>query len=150
MDLGSSGYQVGLRGNKVQSIKKVVFTMSISHSGGCLCGAIRYEITGEPAFTIQCYCRDCQRISGAGHLPLYVVPRTDFGVSGPVKTHQRKSETNHDLELSFCGVCASPICNTNSKLPDRVFVMAGSLHEPSLFSNQQKIYEGSRQPWDNS
>lgn len=119
-------------------------------TGSCLCGATRYEITAEPAFTIQCYCRDCQRISGAGNLPLYVVARDAFTVTGPVKTHSRKSETGNDLELIFCGECASPICNINSKLPERVFVMAGSLDDPSLFSTEQKIYEASRQPWDKS
>lgn len=124
--------------------------MSLPHTGGCLCGRTRYEITGEPAFTIQCYCRDCQRISGAGNLPLYVVPRDCFSVTGPVKTHSRKSETGNDLELTFCGNCASPICNINSKLPDKAFVMAGSLDDPALFSTETKIYEASRQPWDKS
>ena len=35
-------------------------------SGGCACGAIRYEFVGEPAAAINCHCRDCQRASGAG------------------------------------------------------------------------------------
>ncbi|HVZ30495.1 MAG TPA: GFA family protein, partial [Asticcacaulis sp.] len=36
-------------------------------TGGCACGAVRYEIAGEPVFSNHCQCRDCQRKSGTGH-----------------------------------------------------------------------------------
>ena len=36
-------------------------------SGGCACGAIRYEIPSEPVSQLHCQCRDCQRMSGTGH-----------------------------------------------------------------------------------
>src|SRR5688572_30210881 len=38
--------------------------MSDVYAGGCACGAIRYEISGEPLFQNHCQCRDCQRKSG--------------------------------------------------------------------------------------
>ena len=41
--------------------------MSEAYTGGCACGAIRYEISGEPIFMNDCQCRDCQRTSGTGH-----------------------------------------------------------------------------------
>ena len=41
--------------------------MSEAYTGGCGCGAIRYEITGEPIVQNDCQCRDCQRKSGTGH-----------------------------------------------------------------------------------
>ena len=43
--------------------------MPNSRTGGYLCGAIRYEAVGEPVFTLRCHCRDCQRQSGAAHVP---------------------------------------------------------------------------------
>ena len=124
--------------------------MSTIQSGGCLCGATRYTISGEAEFTLQCYCRDCQQISGSGNLPLYVVKQVDFSVSGNVREHWRKSDSGNDLTLRFCGDCGSPICNVNSKLPDKVFIIAGSLDDPSIFTTETKIYEASRQPWDKS
>ena len=36
-------------------------------TGGCLCGAVRYEVSAEPIFTNDCQCHDCQRTSGTGH-----------------------------------------------------------------------------------
>ena len=41
--------------------------MSEAYTGGCACGAIRYEISGEPMVMNDCQCRDCQRKSGTGH-----------------------------------------------------------------------------------
>lgn len=124
--------------------------MSSNQSGGCLCGATRYAISGKSEFTLQCYCRDCQQISGSGNLPLYVVKRAEFEITGRVKEHRRKSDSGNDLTLNFCGDCGSPICNMNSRLPDKVFVIAGSLDDPSIFKVETKIYEASRQPWDES
>ena len=40
--------------------------MSKPYMGGCACGAIRYQISGEPVFMNDCQCRDCQRRSGTG------------------------------------------------------------------------------------
>ena len=34
------------------------------HTGGCLCGAVRYEATGEPSMAGYCFCEDCQKASG--------------------------------------------------------------------------------------
>ncbi len=41
--------------------------MSEAYTGGCACGAIRYEIAAEPVFMNDCQCRDCQHKSGTGH-----------------------------------------------------------------------------------
>jgi hypothetical protein len=41
--------------------------MSETYTGGCACGAIRYEISAEPVVMNDCQCRQCQRESGTGH-----------------------------------------------------------------------------------
>jgi len=41
--------------------------MSTPYTGGCACGAIRYEITADPIFMNDCQCRHCQSTSGTGH-----------------------------------------------------------------------------------
>ena len=39
------------------------------YSGGCLCGAVRYEAQGEPLYAGHCYCEDCRKASGGGFIP---------------------------------------------------------------------------------
>ena len=41
--------------------------MARLHTGGCACGALRYEIDAEPIFQNHCQCLDCQKRSGTGH-----------------------------------------------------------------------------------
>jgi hypothetical protein len=38
--------------------------MKIPFSGGCVCGAVRYECSAEPIMMFKCHCSDCQRLTG--------------------------------------------------------------------------------------
>ena len=47
-------------------------------SGGCLCGAVRFEARPGLEFQLQCYkcyCTDCRKSSGSGHSALLGMPR---------------------------------------------------------------------------
>lgn len=122
--------------------------MSDPIQGGCLCGATRYSFGGGPKFAIQCYCRDCQHVSGGGHLHQFAVVRDRFETSGALKIHNRTSDSGNALEVAFCGECGSPIFKSTALAPDIVLVMAGSLDEPASFEPGKKVHEASRQPWD--
>jgi Glutathione-dependent formaldehyde-activating enzyme len=52
--------------------------MKISFTGGCSCGAVRYECTAEPIMMLKCHCRDCQQVSGGGFVPAVLVPAESF------------------------------------------------------------------------
>ena len=56
--------------------------MNQAYTGGCACGAIRYEIAAEPIFENHCQCRDCQRKSGTGHGSYLTFPRGGVKHSG--------------------------------------------------------------------
>ena len=123
--------------------------MSAPRTGGCLCGKVRYE-AGETAFAIQCYCRDCQHISGGGNAPQFAVTRDTATTSGPLRTYQIKANSGYDVEFGFCGECGSPIYKTTTRSPDLIFLFAGSLDDPTRFDGGMKVYEDRRQPWDHS
>ena len=50
-------------------------------TGGCQCGAIRYEVIGEPRQVVVCHCTDCQRQSGSAFGMTMVVDEVDFRVT---------------------------------------------------------------------
>ncbi len=47
--------------------------MTRPQTGGCLCGAIRYEITGPPLVAYPCHCTACQRLTGSAFSSAVVV-----------------------------------------------------------------------------
>ena len=117
-------------------------------SGGCLCARVRYETDAEPAWTAICYCRDCQRASGSGYMPVMGVRRADMRISGETKAFevaaQRGPSTRH-----FCPTCGSLIFGGVEGPADQTMsVYVGTLDDPSGWSPQIAIFTRSRQPWD--
>jgi hypothetical protein len=56
--------------------------MSTSFSGGCACGAIRYEGTSAPLISWRCHCRDCQQASGSAYCPVIYLPQVALTITG--------------------------------------------------------------------
>ena len=52
--------------------------MAKSYTGGCACGAIRYECTAEPIVILKCHCRDCQHITGGRFAAAVLLPAEAF------------------------------------------------------------------------
>ncbi len=48
--------------------------------GGCRCGAIRYRVTGMPAFTFACHCTDCRQLTASAFSIGLAVPEDGFAV----------------------------------------------------------------------
>lgn len=122
--------------------------LSGTHSGGCLCGASRFQFTGAPKFAIQCFCRDCQHVSGGGHLPQMAVDRAALTQTGPIKTYAATAVSGNTLGFHFCADCGSPLLKTTTRAPDLVFVYPGALDDPALYEPGRDVFETSRQPWD--
>src|SRR5688572_18587266 len=123
--------------------------MAKSYTGGCACGAIRYETSSEPIFENHCQCQDCQRRSGTGHGSYLTfankrtanfegkAARCDVvGDSGNVKTH------------AFCPACGSPVYLTYPAMPDVFTVHAASLDDPARFKPQAVTYAMRGYAWD--
>jgi hypothetical protein len=122
--------------------------MQLPITGGCACGAVRYECVVEPIMAVNCHCRDCQRASGSGYAPGTWFPADAFRITkGQVKYHDIKVETGNTVSRGFCVDCGSPLIAKNSSAP-LVIVRAGSLDDPSLHRPQIDIWVASAHPWD--
>ncbi len=84
--------------------------MAATRTGGCLCGAVRYESAGEPVFSLQCHCRDCQRSSGTAYIAAIRVPASGFRITqGAPKRYVAKADSGNEITRVFCGDCGSPL-----------------------------------------
>jgi len=120
-----------------------------TRSGGCLCGAVRYESSGEPQFSLQCHCRDCQRASGAPHVAAVRVASADFRiVQGTPKRYVASADSGNTITRVFCGDCGTPLYVQVSTRPDIVGVRVCTFDDPSWFRPEANIFVKSAQPWD--
>jgi hypothetical protein len=119
-----------------------------SYSGGCTCGAIRYEITAEPVRSFQCQCRDCQRDTGGGHASVMVFPRAAMQISGDVVENPRTADSGAEIRKGFCGHCGSPLYNKPQSVPDMIGVHVGTLDDPSGFEPEIVVFASRGHSWD--
>ena len=118
------------------------------YTGGCTCGAVRYEITAEPVRGFQCQCRDCQRDTGAGHASVAVFPRAAMRVTGEPVEHLRTADSGAQKRKGFCGNCGSLLYNKPQSVPDMIGVYVGSLDDPSGFKPEIVMYASHGHGWD--
>jgi hypothetical protein len=117
-------------------------------SGGCACGAIRYETDAEPVLMLNCHCRDCQQASGSAYAALVVVPKASLKLTGTPRYREVMGTSGHPVGRGFCAECGSPLALKMDWLPDLFALQAGSLDDPSRFKPAMDIYTASAQPWD--
>ncbi|MBS4047413.1 MAG: GFA family protein [Alphaproteobacteria bacterium] len=123
--------------------------MTKPYTGGCACGAIRYEIAGEPVFSNHCQCRQCQRKSGTGHGSyLSFVGRKDMQLSGRATQWDMTADSGKVKTRSFCPVCGSPVYQTYPAMPDVITIHAASLDEPARFAPQAVTFASRGYDWD--
>ncbi|HEY1749762.1 MAG TPA: GFA family protein [Caulobacteraceae bacterium] len=118
-------------------------------SGGCLCGAVRYEADAEPAWTAVCYCRDCQRSSGSGYVPVMGVLRGAMQVSGELRAFTVTAAGGGPATRHFCPACGSTVLGGLEGPPDDTMsIYCGTLDDPSLFKPAVAIFTRNRLPWE--
>jgi hypothetical protein len=117
-------------------------------SGGCLCGDVRYEARGEPAHTMLCHCKVCQKTSGSALSTVALFPKTHVKLlSGTLSSYPYQSDSDNTLEINFCPRCGSPVMLTMSHMPDLISIKAGSFDDTSWYKPTVNIWTDSRQPW---
>lgn len=122
--------------------------MKVVFSGGCLCGAVHYESTGEPAIAGHCYCEDCRRTSGTGHSSVLAVPKDTFRVNGETRAYRKDADSGNTVTRNFCPNCGSLIFASNSGFPDMSFLKAGTLDDPEIFKPQFIVFASRAASWD--
>jgi len=122
--------------------------MTVSHAGGCLCGAIRYNVNAPVTALRACHCTHCQMTSGSGASVNAVVQSKDFVLTkGAPKRYSDKADSGRTLQRFFCGDCGSPIYSQRDSTPERVVVRAGTFDDSSGMKIATHIWTKSARPW---
>ncbi len=122
--------------------------MAQGFSGGCLCGAVRFESTADPAAVGHCHCVDCRKSSGTGHCTHVVIPEDAFSVAGEVRFYDRPADSGNNVSRGFCPNCGSPVYSRNSGMAGFVFPRASVLDDPDAVTPQMIVYTSRAPSWD--
>lgn len=119
----------------------------MSITGGCYCGELRYESTGDVQLQMQCHCRECQYITGGNPNVIVALPKDGFSFTkGEPKAFER-SDLERPVSRMFCGNCGTAIGTMTPARPDSVMVKVGTLDDPSQFKPQAAIFTVDKQPY---
>ena len=116
--------------------------MKTSLKGGCACGAVRYEIRDAPTFSLICQCRQCQRITGAGHAAQFAALSESLSVRGEIRYYELHADSGNTVSSGFCPVCGCPILKKSTGFPQNVFIHAATLDDPGVSS--RKCWSGTQ------
>src|SRR5208282_4119948 len=141
----------GMKETEVESISAQVREMQVidTHSGGCLCGEVRYVVSGHPAFGLVCHCRFCQRrLAGAFAVIAYFDERLVEFVQGTLTEYEHRSdESGRWLRMAFCGNCGTTVSHTAEVRPAMRAIEAGTFDDPDWFVIDRHSWVQSKRPW---
>jgi hypothetical protein len=116
----------------------------IVSEGGCLCGAVRYRITGAPRSSSICFCRSCRLASGAPAVAWFVVAMNQYVLLGGQLVAFRSSP---EVVRSSCARCGTPVAYQHVDDPDSIELTTATLDEPQRFPPTHEIWHSQKVAW---
>ena len=117
-------------------------------TGGCQCGAIRYEFNGEPIQQVACHCIDCQHQSGSAFGRTVVVHADDFRITkGEPKFYQSISSVARKKLGAVCSDCGNRIYHQPEWRQGRISVRPGTLDDTTWLKPPVHLWTKSKQDW---
>jgi len=115
-------------------------------SGACLCGAVRFELTGPTMFCAHCHCSMCRRAHGAGYVTWVGVLKDGLRIVTGADRLVRYRSSDHGTR-DFCGTCGSSLFCESTHHPERVDVVLANLEGEIDRPPQLHVYYDDRAPW---
>ena len=113
-------------------------------TGGCLCGAVRYRVSGPPKALSHCHCTSCRRAAGAPSLAWAIFPEANVEMlSGEVT----EFESSPGVTRGFCARCGTSLTYARANRPGLFDVTTASLDDPEAFAPLKEIWTEERLSW---
>jgi len=117
----------------------------MSADGGCLCGALRYRVTGEPVAATLCHCESCRRASGGTNVAWAVFEKDAFEwLSG----EPREYSSSSGIYWRFCAACGSLVGYRRDTRPGHIDITTGTLDQPGAYPPDVEIWVGEKIEWE--
>jgi hypothetical protein len=114
------------------------------YAGGCLCGAVRYQLTGAVGNPCFCHCASCRRASGAPMVPWGTFARDRVRI-----THGTLSEFRSSPQVwrGFCARCGTSLTYRHAARAAEIDVTLATLDDPTAIAPLMHVWVAERLPW---
>ena len=119
--------------------------MSTAAEGGCLCGAVRYRVEGDPVAATLCHCASCRRAGGGPTLAWAVFDRERVvWLAGEPQEY----ESSPGKFWNFCARCGSLVGYCRASRPEHYDITIATLDNPDAFPPTVEIWTGEKVGWE--
>jgi hypothetical protein len=116
-------------------------------TGGCLCKAVRYQISAPPITSRVCWCRVCQSIGAGGGTVNVCFPRDATQIEGVLRDYVSIADSGNVMHRQFCPLCGVHLFSEAEVRPHLIFVRAGSLDDPEIGKPVATIWVSQAPSW---
>ena len=117
-------------------------------AGGCLCGALRYEVHEDPLSAVFCHCRGCQLAHASPAAPLALIPPGGISIlQGVPQRHDMVADSGAANFREFCGACGSHLFSGGAAYPEFRSVKIATLDEPAAIEPVAHVWVKRRVSW---
>jgi hypothetical protein len=120
-------------------VRTIDFMDAVVRTGGCLCGAVRYSVRGEPVHVVRCHCADCRKESGSAFTVYAHWPIEAFELTGDICSYDGRG---------FCPRCGSRLLDTKDPGDSLIEIRIGTLDDaPFDLKPEAEIWVRRREVW---
>jgi len=121
--------------------------MSKPIHGGCLCGRVKYQVTGPFDMFYLCHCSQCRHSTGTAHAAnIFTSEDRLEWLAGEDLVKRYIPDQEGVISKAFCTHCGSLVPYTSLK-SGRLIIPAGSLNEPPGIEPNNNIFWRDRADW---
>jgi len=116
------------------------------HSGGCLCGRVRYEYDAEIDEISMCHCSQCQKAQGTAFAAVAPVQGDSLRIVHG-QAYLKTFRATPGKARVFCGECASPLYSARDDRPEVKRLRIGTLDTPVQARTQYHAFVAEKASW---
>jgi hypothetical protein len=117
---------------------------ALGYAGGCLCGRVRYQASGEVTNLCFCHCSSCRRATGAPMVPWATFATQNFSI---VRGQLAQYRSSPSVTRGFCADCGSSLTYRRDDHSDEIDVTVSSLDDPVTLVPEVHIWVEDKLPW---
>ena len=119
-------------------------TADIVHNGGCMCGAVKFQVHGTPKWVGYCHCGSCRKHTGAPISAYAGYERDHVRYLTPMPRYFASSP---GVKRGYCGECGATLSYEGERWPTEIHFHVGAFERPEDFPPTGHAFKEERLPW---